>query len=95
MKGGFWNEFAIEFFEQIILSPLSQLLPGGKRWLRLYEEEKLTDIPSEEILLLIEERKISVVYIKDHEIFDYMEICEMLESCKCFNAAPELREKLG
>ncbi len=94
MKGGFWNEFAIEFFEQIILSALSQLLPGGKRWLRLYEEEELTDIPSEEILLLIEERKISVAYIRNNEIFDCIPVCVILEGRKNFNAAPGLREDI-
>lgn len=95
MKDDFWNEPAFEFFEQIILRHCSQMLPGGKRWLRLHELEKLIDIPKEELLLLIEKRKLEVAYIGDHELFDYVQICGILEGMKCYKAPPMMREDLG
>lgn len=92
MKTDIWTESAIIFFEHIILRYCNDLLPGGKRWLRLHEVEKLIDIPREEILLMVKERKIGIAYLGDHEIFDYTEICEMMEGLKCFNATPLLKE---
>ena len=92
MKHDVWNESAVEFFEGIVLRYCNLLLPGGKRWLRLHEVEKLIDIPKKELLLMIKERKIGVAYIGDYEIFDYTEICEMMEGLKCFNATPLIEE---
>jgi hypothetical protein len=90
-----WNESAFEFFEEVILKHCRQMLPGGKRWLRLHEVEKLIDIPGKELLLLIKGRKLEVAYIGDYELFDYVQICEVLEGQKCGMAPPELKKKFG
>ena len=64
-----------------------QILPGGRRWIKLPELEKLLDLTKEEIFDLVEKGTFMFTTLGDKFMFDYKEICELLENNK-FEVAP-------